>query len=73
MWPLPVFSCTRPNGLGTMSGGYTLIHSGCTLPGDGEPLLRNESVGIMLDHDQYATDSWKITGELRRLQLSVLG
>ena len=43
------------------------------MPGDGEPLLRNESVGIMLDHDQYATDSWKNTGELRRLQLSVLG
>ena len=27
----------------------TLLHSGCTFPGDGEPLLRNEGVGIVLD------------------------
>ena len=41
--------------------GYTLLHSGRTLPGDGEPLLRNEGVGIMLD--QYATVAWKKAGE----------
>ena len=26
--------------------GYTLFHSQRTLPGDGEPLLRNEGVGL---------------------------
>ena len=37
------------------------IHSGRTLPGDGEPLLRNKGVGIVLD--RYATVAWKNTGE----------
>ena len=37
--------------------GFTLLHSGCTLPFDGEPLLRNEGVGIVLDH--CATAVWK--------------
>ena len=37
--------------------GYTLLHSWCTLPGNGEPLLRNEGVGIVLD--QHATAAWK--------------
>ena len=41
--------------------GYTLLHSGRTLPGDGEPLLRNEGVGIVLD--QSATAAWKNAGE----------
>ena len=40
---------------------YTLLHSGCTLRGDGEPLLRNEGVGIVLD--QCATAAWKNAGE----------
>ena len=41
--------------------GYTLLHSGRTLPGDGQPLLRNEGVGIVLDW--YATVAWKKAGE----------
>ena len=41
--------------------GYTLLHSGRTLPGDGEPLLRNEGVGIVLD--QSVTVAWKNAGE----------
>ena len=41
--------------------GYTLLHSGHTLPGDGEPLLKNEGVGIVLD--QHATAAWKNAGE----------
>ena len=41
--------------------GYTLLHSGHTLPGDGKPLLRNEGVGIVLD--QSATVAWKNAGE----------
>lgn len=40
---------------------YTLLHSGCTLLGDGEPLLRNEGVDIVLD--QCATAAWKNAGE----------
>ena len=43
------------------AGGYTLLHLGCTLPGDDEPLLRNEGVGIVLD--QHATVAWKNAGE----------
>ena len=39
---------------------YTLLHSGCTLPGDGEQLLRSESVGIVLDH----CIAWKNDGEV---------
>ena len=34
--------------------GYTLLHSGRTLPGDGEPLIRNECVGIVLDQNATA-------------------
>ena len=41
--------------------GYTLLHSGRTLPGDGEPLTRNEGVGIVLD--ESATAAWKNAGE----------
>ena len=41
--------------------GYTSLHSGCTLPGDGEPLLRNEGVDIVLD--QHATAAWKNASE----------
>ena len=40
---------------------YTLLHSGLTLPGDGEPLLRNQGWGIMVD--QSATAAWKNVGE----------
>ena len=32
-----------------------MLHSGCTLRGDGEPLLRNEGVGIVLDQRATAT------------------
>ena len=41
--------------------GCTLLHSGLTLPGDGEPPLRNEGLGIMVD--QSATAAWKNAGE----------
>ena len=41
--------------------GYTLLHSGRTLPGDGEPLTRNEGVGIVLD--ESATAAWKNADE----------
>ena len=41
--------------------GCTLLHSGRTLPGDGEPFIRNEGVGIVLD--QHATAAWKNAGE----------
>ena len=41
--------------------GYTLLHSGRTLPRDGEPLLRNKGVGIVLD--RHATVAWKNAGE----------
>ena len=37
--------------------GYTLLHSGCTLPGDGEPMLRNVL-------DQHATAAWKNASEV---------
>ena len=61
--------------------GYTLLHSGRTLPGDGESLLRNKGVGIVLDW--YATVAWKKAGETweavssrivtARLQIAQLG
>ena len=44
-----------------VADGYTLLHSGCTLPGDGEPLIRNEGVGIVLDKN--ATAAWKNASE----------
>ena len=37
--------------------GYTLLHSGRTLPGEGDPQVRNEGVGILLD--RHATVAWK--------------
>ena len=40
---------------------YTLLHLGRTLPDDGEPLIRNEGVDIVLD--QRATAAWKNAGE----------
>ena len=40
---------------------FTLLHLGRTLPGNGEPLLRNEGVGIVLD--QHATVAWKKVDE----------
>lgn len=44
------------------SDGYTLLHSGRQLPEDGEPIMRNEGVGILLD--RHATLAWKDAGEL---------
>ena len=38
-----------------------LLHSGDTLSGDGEPLIRIEGVHIVLDQD--ATTAWKKAGE----------
>ena len=43
-------------------GGYTFLHSSCTLPGDQERDSRNEGVGIALD--KKATVAWKDTGEM---------
>ena len=43
------------------SDGYTLLHSGRPLPGDEEPGIRNEGVGIMLD--EKASAVWKEAGE----------
>ena len=40
---------------------YTLLHLGCNLPDDGEPLIRNEGVGIVLD--QCVTAALKNVGE----------
>ena len=42
--------------------GHTLLHSGRTLPGDGEPLLRNKGLGIVLD--RHATVAWVKLGKL---------
>ena len=41
--------------------GYTLLHSGCPLPDEGEPQVRNEGVGILLD--EHATATWRDAGE----------
>ena len=42
-------------------GDYTLLHSGRPLPDEGEPQVRNEGVGILLD--KLATEAWKDAGE----------
>ena len=37
-----------------------MLHSGRTLPGDGEPLIRNEGVGIVLDKNATAaSECWE--------------
>ena len=41
--------------------GYTLLHSGRTLPDETVPQVRNEGVSILLD--RYATMAWKNAGE----------
>ena len=41
--------------------GYTLLHSGRTLPDETDPQVRNEGVGILLD--RHATMPWKNAGE----------
>ena len=43
------------------AGGYLFITSGRPLPSDGEPAVRNEGVGIVLDEE--ATAAWKEAGE----------
>ena len=40
--------------------GYTLLHSGCTLPDEGDPQVRSEGMGILLD--RHATVAWKSAG-----------
>ena len=47
---------------------YTLLHLGHTLPDDGEPLIRNEGVDIVLD--QRATAVWKNAGECWEVVIS---
>ena len=42
--------------------GHTFLHSGRPLPKDGEPAVRNEGVGILLD--ERATAAWKEAGEV---------
>ena len=41
---------------------HTFLHSGRPLPKDGEPAVRNEGVGILLD--ERATAAWKEAGEV---------
>ena len=41
---------------------HTFLHSGRPLPKDGEPAVRNEGVGILLD--KRATAAWKKVGEV---------
>ena len=41
---------------------HTFLHSGRRLPKDGEPAVRNEGVGILLD--ERATAAWKEAGEV---------
>ena len=43
------------------ANGYTLLHSGRTFPDEGDPQVRNEGVGILLD--RHATVAWKNAGE----------
>ena len=42
--------------------GHAFLHSGRPLPKDGEPAVRNEGVGILLD--ERATAAWKEVGEV---------
>ena len=41
--------------------GYTLLHSGRSLPGDVENAVRKEGVGILLD--ERAANAWRAAGE----------
>ena len=59
MWQLLVYR--KPNGLDRMSGMWMDILCYIQDPGDGEPLIRNEGVGIVFD--QHATAAWKNAGE----------
>ena len=34
-----------------------MLHSGCPLPDDDSPMVRNEGVGIALDHEMTA--AWR--------------
>ena len=42
--------------------GYIILHSGCPFPGDDSPMVRNEGVGIMLDHEM--TTAWREAWEV---------
>ena len=44
-----------------VSGGGVFLHSGCALPGEGEPRRRNEGMGILLN--AKATELWRRSGE----------
>ena len=44
------------------ANGHTFLHSGCPLPKDGEPAVRNEGGGSLLD--ERATAAWKEAGEI---------
>ena len=41
--------------------GYTLLHSGRSLSGDGENAVQNEGIGILLD--ERAANAWRAAGE----------
>ena len=42
--------------------GYTILHSGCSVPRSGEAVDRNEGVGIVLD--PCTTEAWRHAGEV---------
>ena len=42
--------------------GYTILHSGRPIPGDGDIIERNEGVGIVLD--PLLADAWRRAGEV---------
>ena len=44
------------------TGGCTFLHSGRLLPNSGDPAMRNEGVGILLD--EKATAAWRQGGEV---------
>ena len=44
------------------ANGFTLLHSGRTMPDESEPQVRNEGVGIVLN--ERATTAWKDAGEI---------
>ena len=37
-----------------------ILHSGCSLPDDDSPMMRNEGVGIVLDREMTA--AWREAG-----------
>ena len=42
--------------------GYMILYSGCPLPDDDSPMVRDEGVGIVLDREMTA--AWREAGEV---------